>query len=223
MRVAAGLMAVAGLWVGMSVGASAFVEPRAVPFVRGQAAEQDEFDFQVESLSVAPPGSVAEAYLAFANYRTSPGGKAMINKALALMLVFSLGFQHRIRGHLRATTGRGGCKAAPGRPARPAGVPPQTEAVGLAPVRAGAPSSRADSSRIGARQAAGSRRYTPRREASGPSSSTCCRPTPWTSRRCGLHGTRSRRTRSGFSELVFERMMRLRQQLTPGQRDAGWS
>jgi len=73
MRVAAGLVAVAGLWVGMSVGGSAFAGREQTSPDAAEVAEQSEFDLQVESLSAAPPGSIAEAYLAFANYEDGGG------------------------------------------------------------------------------------------------------------------------------------------------------
>ncbi len=73
MRVAAGLVAVAGLWVGMSVGGSAFASREEASFDTAEVAQQSEFDLQLESLSTAPPGSIAEAYLAFASYEEEGG------------------------------------------------------------------------------------------------------------------------------------------------------
>jgi len=73
MRVAACLVAVAGLWVGMSAGGSAFAGNGQASSDATQAAEQNEFDLQMASLSAAPPGSIAEAYLAFASYDETGG------------------------------------------------------------------------------------------------------------------------------------------------------
>jgi anti-sigma factor RsiW len=72
MRVAAGLVAVAGLWMGMSVGGAAFAGRDQTP-AESDVAEQSEFDLQMESLSAAPPGSMAEAYLAFVSYEEGGG------------------------------------------------------------------------------------------------------------------------------------------------------
>jgi anti-sigma factor RsiW len=73
LRVAAGLIAVAGLWVGMSVGGSAFGRIGQSLSNDAQASEQNEFALQVETLSAAPPGSIAEAYLAFSSYEEDGG------------------------------------------------------------------------------------------------------------------------------------------------------
>ncbi len=73
MRVAAGLVAVAGIWVGLNVGGSAFAGGERTSSGTVDVAAQDEFDLQVESLSAAPPGSIAEAYLAFVNYEIPEG------------------------------------------------------------------------------------------------------------------------------------------------------
>ena len=70
-RVAAGLIAVAGLWVGISLGASAFADrspaDRDQAQVGEEVTEESEFDMQIASLSATPPGSMAEAYLTFVN------------------------------------------------------------------------------------------------------------------------------------------------------------
>jgi len=64
MRVAAVFMAVAGLWVGMSAGGAVSARGGQIP-AGVETAQESEFDLQLASLSAAPPGSVAEAYLAF--------------------------------------------------------------------------------------------------------------------------------------------------------------
>jgi anti-sigma factor RsiW len=80
-RVAAGLIAVAGLgaglWVGVSLGGSAF-EDRALAqrdqgSVVEEPAEEGELEVQMASFSVAPPGSMAEAYLSFVKAEAAGG------------------------------------------------------------------------------------------------------------------------------------------------------
>jgi anti-sigma factor RsiW len=58
-RAAAALVACAGLWVGLTMGAS--VDPAG----GGGAAELDDLDLQVEAIGAARAESVADAFLAF--------------------------------------------------------------------------------------------------------------------------------------------------------------
>lgn len=64
-RIAALVMVVAGLWFGAIMGRSLSQGRTAV--VETETSESTEFDLQLDPLSAAPSGSVAEVYLAFAD------------------------------------------------------------------------------------------------------------------------------------------------------------
>lgn len=76
-RVAAGLIAVAGLWVGISLGGSAFEDRTLADRDQGSAVEEPteegELEVQMASFSVTPPGSMAEAYLSFVKAQVAGG------------------------------------------------------------------------------------------------------------------------------------------------------
>jgi anti-sigma factor RsiW len=73
LRMAACLVAVAGLWMGMSVGSSASARGQQAPAESADVTGESEFDIQLASLSAAPPGSIAEAYLDFVSYEGAGG------------------------------------------------------------------------------------------------------------------------------------------------------
>lgn len=62
-RVAAVLMAAAGLWVGMTMGGAVGLNNGYA--AESETAESEDLDLQVDALSAAPVGSVTDVYLAF--------------------------------------------------------------------------------------------------------------------------------------------------------------
>ena len=80
-RVAAAVIAVAGLWVGISLGGAAFEDhtsaeiAQAPAVIAEESTEPGELEIQMASMSVAPPGSMAEAYMKFVRTPEVAGGQ----------------------------------------------------------------------------------------------------------------------------------------------------